>query len=235
MSTLLELNWRLQSLPEHEATQLFERIRAGNETSLINTQDDTRASGSQSKQLNIPTTPSEQTVSTVPDVIVDPLQPKEHDFLEMRFPADPVVIEIGVKRFFMCLGPMFPITTAEIGQAISHEVLEPLQQHGLRSFLAESNHAEASRKRAALSELCGMAAVGLQYDQDNLPLLGRFDKQYMAEPDDVDYSDMLIRIAKCFLDDIIEINPLRAARTCALLVMWNIINHSTVALSYCGK
>jgi len=78
-------------------------------------------------------------------------------------------------------------------------------------------HDELDRdaRRVALCELCCVAAVGALY----------MEEQLFVE-------DRLYRISRALLTDAILANPLRAAKCCILLGMFNIMNKGTVALSY---
>lgn len=71
--------------------------------------------------------------------------------------------------------------------------------------------------KASMSELCAIAAVGCQYLHDD----SLFELR-----------QAFYDVAKSFLDDCIESNPLRAMKVCTLLAMYNIMGKSTVALTY---
>jgi hypothetical protein len=74
-----------------------------------------------------------------------------------------------------------------------------------------------------MCELCGMAAVGVLYMRID-------DSSASAELASNFYS-----ITKHFLDNAIEADPLRATKVCALLALYNIVLHASVALAYVGR
>ena len=219
-------------MPRSEASQLLERIRAGEDlTSLLN---DPGITGN-SRPGNFLITSNVGSDDQVPSPDFVPAQRSQVETcLNMDLPLNIAALEIGIDRFFLCLGPLFPITTTETAQNLLQEFVEPLKHGDHGRSLKDRDNSERIRKCAAFSELYGMAAVGLQYNQSNLPILGRINQNTNVDEEATDYSEAMYQHSKHFLDEAIENDPLRAARNCALLTLWNIINHSTVALAYCG-
>lgn len=79
---------------------------------------------------------------------------------------------------------------------------------------------ERPSSKAAVCELCSLAAVGTQFSGGRIP------------PND---GDIMYSMAKQFLDDVIAVSPLRALKVVTLLAVYNIVNHATVSLAYIGK
>jgi hypothetical protein len=78
--------------------------------------------------------------------------------------------------------------------------------------------------RTEVSELAGMAAIGVVHAQLTDP----------TSSPPIELADYLYTMAKCGLDCAIQQDPLRAMKIAALLSMYNIVVHSTVALTYAG-
>ncbi len=97
-------------------------------------------------------------------------------------------------------------------------VYSPEQQ---RDILQHVYHdSERTSSKAAICELCSLAAVGTQFSGGEIP------------PDN---GDIMYSMAKQFLDDVIAVSPLRALKVVTLLAVYNMLNHATVSLAYIGK
>jgi len=90
-----------------------------------------------------------------------------------------------------------------------------------RDILRQVYHeSEGPSSKAAICELCTVAAVGTQFSAGQIP----------PETGDVMYT-----MAKHYLDNVIAASPLRALKVVTLLAMYNMVNHATVSLAYIGK
>jgi hypothetical protein len=116
--------------------------------------------------------------------------------------------------FFNCVGALFYIMGPE-------EVDENIQriQH-VQVPLGDIVLANEDPKMTTIAAgLAGMAAIGVVHAT-------------LADP--AELADYFYGVAKDGLDAAIECNPLGAVKICALVAMYNIIVHATVALSYLG-
>jgi hypothetical protein len=121
--------------------------------------------------------------------------------------------------FFNCVGALFYIMGPE-------EVDENIQriQH-VQVPLGDIVLANEDPKMTTIAAgLAGMAAIGVVHAT-------------LADPTTAppaELADYFYGVAKDGLDAAIECNPLGAVKICALVAMYNIIVHATVALSYLG-
>jgi len=97
-------------------------------------------------------------------------------------------------------------------------VYSPEQQQDILRHVYHDSERPSSK--AAICELCSLAAVGTQFSGGQIP------------PDN---GDIMYSMAKQFLDDVIAVCPLRALKVVTLLAVYNMINHATVSLAYIGK
>ena len=141
-------------------------------------------------------------------------------------------MKTGIDNFFTCTGALFPTFTREEADNMEREIIAPIQAHGYNWLLDSTDEPVSMRRKAALSELCGMAAIGLQYNSSTLPGLGM---PTAREPGLFEFDKAFYAISKRYLDTAIESNPFRAMKLCALLSMFNVITHSSVALAYVGR
>ncbi len=124
--------------------------------------------------------------------------------------------------FFDCIGALFYITDRDHADAIfkaicaSDHVHVPVAKIGYNS--------NDLQLRTLVSEIAGMAAIGVVHFQ-------LADPKHAPPPQ---VADDLYLIARNGLEAAIQYNPLRAMKLAALLAMYNIIVHATVALSYAG-
>jgi hypothetical protein len=121
--------------------------------------------------------------------------------------------------FFNCVGALFYIMKPE-------EVDESIQsiQH-VQVPLGDIVLANEDPKMTTIAAgLAGMAAIGVIHATLADPTTGP----------PAELADYFYEVAKSGLDAAIECNPLGAVKICALVAMYNIIVHATVALSYLG-
>ncbi|KAL8825677.1 MAG: hypothetical protein Q9191_004266 [Dirinaria sp. TL-2023a] len=241
VSAMLEIYWRLQNAPPNEATELLNRIRAGAEPDAVLTFENEQEGP---VDLELPPALSSSvtaTSMTLAPALNNPTATKtgqseiskaNEDWIIqiMSLPSTLFAIKVAIDRFHACTGIMFPVISREKSQQLQHDVLEPLLEHGVSWIFQEANDYEKLARIAALSELCGMAAVGLQFNHDTLPVLPMDSDKDLTE-----HSTPLYQLGKHFLDEAIKFNPFGAMRTCSFLAMFNIVDHSTVALAYCGN
>jgi hypothetical protein len=84
---------------------------------------------------------------------------------------------------------------------------------------------------ASVCSTCIMAAVGLQYTKDPIPAL---DFEPTSENGMYQYVAIFYEATKHLMDTTIENNVLNAIKVCAVMCVFNIILHSTVALANAG-
>jgi hypothetical protein len=124
-----------------------------------------------------------------------------------------------LKWFFNCVGALFYIVNEdaveESIQSIRH-VDVPLGD------LVSAN--EDPKTTTIAAELAGMASIGVVHATLSDP----------ASAPPAELADYFYAVAKLGLDAAMEYSPLRAVKICALVAMYNIIVHATVALSYLG-
>jgi hypothetical protein len=126
-----------------------------------------------------------------------------------------------LKWFFNCVGALFYImnedAVEESIQSIKHVQL-PLED------IVSANKEKDPTMATIAAELAGMASIGVVHANLSDPTA--------TSPAEV--ADYFYAVAKLGLDTAIEHSPLRAVKICALIAMYNIIVHATVALSYLG-
>jgi hypothetical protein len=122
--------------------------------------------------------------------------------------------------FLNCVGALFYIVSKDEAeesiQSINH-ISTPLGD------IVAGNKDPSTTTLAA--ELAGMASVGVVHAQLADP----------AAAPPAELADYFYAVAKLGLDVAIEHSPLRAIKICALIAMYNIIVHATVALAYLGR
>jgi hypothetical protein len=122
--------------------------------------------------------------------------------------------------FLSCAGPLFYVVSKDQAQAsiqsISH-VSMPLGDIVTRI--------KDPKMTTVAAELAGMASIGVVYAQLGDP----------ATAPPAELADYFYAVAKLGLDVAIEYSPRRAVKICALIAMYNIIVHATVALAYLGE
>jgi hypothetical protein len=121
--------------------------------------------------------------------------------------------------FYNCVGALFYIMNKDdVDRSIQsiQEIQLPLGD------IVEA--AENLGTTTIAAELAGMAAIGVIHAQLAHP----------ATAPPAELADYFYRVAKLGLDNAIQYNGMRAAKICALLAMYNVIVHATVALAYLG-
>lgn len=126
------------------------------------------------------------------------------------------LLKEGSKRFFRCVGTMFPVFTQKEVKEIQDELI------GLCRKKSRATVQEIYAKEVAFCELCVMAAAGFQYDGQSLP------------DGDPKKCTQFYQMARCFLDQVVEKDRLRAMRVCSLSGLYSVIAKSTLAVSYTG-
>jgi hypothetical protein len=142
-------------------------------------------------------------------------------------------LSLGIQSFNHYTGSIFFISELAETDVLVQNILNEIDTQQLGWLRNENDH-EISRKKTLLSEMCGMAAVGLQYNSETLDAEYPISTDLLYGFDGCQLSKMFYGIAKIFLDEAIETNPYRSMRICALLAIFNIIEHSSVAVAYNG-
>jgi hypothetical protein len=129
-------------------------------------------------------------------------------------------LAVPVDWFLNCVGALFYIVNKEEAEAnirsISHVSMP------LGDIVAKMKD---SRMTTVAAELAGMASVGVVHAQLGDP----------AGAPPLELADYFYAVAKLGLDVAVEYSPLRAIKICALIAMYNIMVHATVALAYLGE
>ncbi|KAF2395715.1 hypothetical protein EJ06DRAFT_260707 [Trichodelitschia bisporula] len=249
LGTMLELYWYLQTKSESEARSLFDRIRAGADLpSVTNMLAGSRELPTLERDgddemvdpLSRPTASehvaedeashaksSDSDETGTPRIL---MVPSESTLLDVfRIPEAVATLTSAIDTFYLGTGIMFYVMPKTEGYnllsqfhtefgggdgtTLGRMFCEPLDQ----------------QSKVLLCELAGMAAVGLQYGRDPIPAL-RFEGTKAAGT--LEFVDSFYMISKHFLEAVIQFDPVRAIRSCALLALFNVIAHSTMALAY---
>lgn len=242
---MLELFWDLQTKSALEAKDLLDRIRAGEDVSVLaragnlqslHAQRDEQAAQAQEQAELTPRSSLEPDVpdsysnsSTTQSLEKSSLDTTSHstppadEWDDLRggiqqtdspsssvdvstvlgFPMpDADTFKAAISYFYECTGSLFHSFTKEEGE----EMVAELAKNGTGRM-----------PKTVLCEICSLAAIASLYSRGKIAphLTGSF------------YS-----IAKQFLDDAIEADPVRAMKVCLLLAMYNIVHKGTVALAY---
>lgn len=119
----------------------------------------------------------------------------------------------------------------EVG-IIEREVFDGFASKGL-GWIAESSDGDVFERKSMLAELCAAGALGLQYQDEPFRQVPITESQSSRRIEDADQlSKIFYRIAKGLLDDSTEFSPYRALKLCTLLGIYNVMEHSSVALAY---
>ncbi|KAL9038923.1 MAG: hypothetical protein Q9214_005087, partial [Letrouitia sp. 1 TL-2023] len=233
ISSLLDIYGHLRDGSPAEANALLYRIRSSTDTSaVLDTIKENQPDAEQwyfSKIITEDDALDSQTIGeSSPFDGMDRKQYEEEALLNVNTASASATIKLGIDRFCLCGGTMFPIFPQEDQETLEREIIEPFGTHGIRWISQAPDERVRLSRMAAFSELCGLAAVGLLYNQDTLPSSPQSTPLEMAER-----RKPLYRLSRRFLDEAIENNPLRAMTVCASLTTYNMIAHSTVALAYC--
>lgn len=128
-----------------------------------------------------------------------------------------------IDTYFGIIGKLFYVLERDIIDA----TLQDLRASGyattpLSSFFSRNY---SLRVRTQVAELAGMAAIAVIHAQ-------------LMDPENsppIELADQFYTIAKHGLDFALQFHPVRAMKVAALVSMYNIVVHATVALSYAGK
>lgn len=105
---------------------------------------------------------------------------------------------------------------AESGQMF-HVLSRDQVESQFQTMYGQADHRS---RRLAACELCALAAIGSQYTEDLVS---------------TQIVQALYSVAKHLLDDLIDDDGVRAAKTCALLGMYNVMNKEKVAMTFIGE
>ncbi|KAI9709462.1 MAG: hypothetical protein M1820_003222 [Bogoriella megaspora] len=194
----------LQRKSPTEANDLLQRLRSDSSSSVLGNLN-TPSSTILTPFTQLPSIASATTASADTSFELDrPLGSRYHHpgtekLLNLPLSLALSAIEHGIDRFFLCVGTMFPVFERPEGERLKHEIIEPMKVFGTRYITAMSNSHDRAARTAGFSEACGMAAVGLQYNQSTLPALP-------AAPDfdGTEYQETLFALSKHFLDQAID-------------------------------
>ncbi|EOD50743.1 hypothetical protein GTA08_BOTSDO00263 [Neofusicoccum parvum] len=200
--------WRLKTLPPDEAAQTLERIRTSDDPSaLLDSPDSDGPNPKRSRSPDSADLPADQPppAKRQRDMQIapgDPLHLSSPDCSSAFSILKSPEIRDAFHYFLKCTGVLFHVFTKEQGNAALDDVL----------------HSEDSAiPKVSMCEVCAIAAVGAQYSQGRIP---------------VQTGEHFYNIAKYFLDDVVEFDPLRGMKICALFGMYNIVVKGSVALAF---
>jgi hypothetical protein len=142
-----------------------------------------------------------------------------------------VALDNGIDAFFSCTGCVFHI----YDQDEAHRLLSTIRPH-IRDADADWSQlflrdAPLIQLKASLCSVCIMAAVGLQYATNAIPV-PRLDAS--AECGMHKYITIFYEFTKHLMEVVIENDGIEAMKVCAAVCVFNSIEHATVALAYAG-
>jgi hypothetical protein len=231
-SALYEILWNLQNTSPEHATSLLGLLRSNQEDLgpilqhfAQNRKDPSYTSGS-SREDSVAYGTAQAAASTT-SALENSLD--LHRLLTARGPtaspsihhenARPQDLRAPLEWFFNCVGALFYIMNREEVEE-SMETIVSIQKP-IGDIVAANKDAQTT---TIAGELAGMASIGVVHAQLANP----------ATAPPAELADYFYAVAKLSLDVAIEYNPLRAVKICALIAMYNIIVHATVALAYLG-
>lgn len=152
-------------------------------------------------------------------------QKVDNPAIRSAFPSQDATLQVLdslLATFFDVIGKLFYI--AEKDEVKS--TVESLRASGHDGIpLADLvTHSRSVHLRTQVSELAGMASIAVVHAQLIDPIT--------SPP--IELADHLYTIARYGLDSALQYDPLRAMKVAALLSMYNIVVHATVALTYAG-
>jgi hypothetical protein len=238
-SDLYEILWYLQTKSPEQATALLELLRSNQEGGVgavlqhfaqyrqefshLNTTASNASSSSSSQHGAASLVPVLSEPLDLPgllDARGGATQPASVASISTRAHHATARDLVGpLEWFFNCVGALFYIMSpVEVDKNIQsiQQVQVPLGD------IVSTN--DDPKMTTIAAELAGMAAIGVVH-----ATLADPSKAPPAE-----LADYFYEVAKNGLDAAIEYSPLSAIRICALIAMYNIIVHATVALSYLG-
>ena len=107
----------------------------------------------------------------------------------------------------------FFASSAKLFHAFSHDQATQLVHSVYRQEMGD-------RTGASVSELCSIAAVGCMYSSDEIQ---------------DELRDAFYTVAKLYLEESLDADLFRGLKVCTLLAHYNVLDKSTVALSYVGQ
>jgi hypothetical protein len=239
-SALYEILWYLQTTSPEQATTLLDRLRANKDNDIGATlqhfaqhrREPSDATSSASKAALTAASPKQNVTlsdSNMPKSLdlpglLDGRKSIQSDDLaavtgRSHHAATVQGLEGPLQWFFNCVGALFYITNREEVQ----KNIESLDEiHVPLGDIVTSN--KDLKKITVAAEIAGMASIGIVH--------AHLANSAAAPP--VELSDYFYTVAKLGLDASIRYDPLRAVKICALLAMYNVIVHATVALAYLG-
>ncbi|KAL1635113.1 hypothetical protein SLS56_001865 [Neofusicoccum ribis] len=200
--------WRLKTLPPDEAAQTLERIRTCDDPSaLLDSPDSDGPNPKRSRSPDSADLPADQPppAKRQRDMQIasgDPLHLSSPDCSSAFSILKSPEIRDAFHYFLKCTGVLFHVFTKEQGNAALDDVLRS---------------EDSAIPKVSMCEVCAIAAVGVQYSQGRIP---------------VQTGEHFYNIAKYFLDDVVEFDPLRGMKICALFGMYNIVVKGSVALAF---
>lgn len=262
LTSLLEAFWYLQTRPLEEAQSFLEQVGSNKDISslldsLQSCKDSKKALAHKEMpwqqigtQRGLPDSTSsdslERSENTSSSITIDIDGNQQHNSNMARImssehtvarllcqPFVDAALSIGIASFIHYTGIILFISHLNAADQGVSDLLDAIKNAKL-DWILEGTDANASNRKALLSEICGMAAVGLQYNSETLDQENPTSLEKIYGIDAYQVSKMLYSISKQFLDDAIESNPYQAMRICTLLVVYNIIEHASVAVAYSG-
>ena len=126
---------------------------------------------------------------------------------------------------------MFHTYDRDEGETLLAIVLDAIDEAGGNWAPLIFEESISKRTKASLCAVCVMAAIGLQYTRDPIPSM---NFETSTEAGTYACVSSFYWVSKELLEGAIETNDLEAMKVCAMLSIFNIIAHSTVALAYTG-
>lgn len=229
----------MQNQPAADASRAYEMLRSGVPASRL------------LEILKVDTSgPSQQSSATSsswrrPAVVIEPemLRTKETEFFAassdvqdllaaLQKPIAWSALKSGVDAFYLCLRCIFHIFDPDEGESLLLQVMPAIEEAGRDWTMLIFEDASPRQMKASLCAACIMAALGLQYTCDPIPALNfatsRHNNTYS-------YAYVFYWISKQLIGDAIENDDLETMKICAAMSVFNIIEHSTVALAYVGR
>jgi hypothetical protein len=227
--SLYEILWYLQTTSPEQATAMLDMLRASNHQDMDGTVQNMGAAVQHFAQNRQEVPPVIAPVSGAPshapelvDIgrLLDDRGPTQQDSAaSFSHYATVQALEGPLEWFYNCVGALFYIMNRDDVDRSVKSIRG--NQSPLGDIVAAG---EDLGTTTIAAELAGMAAIGVVHAQ-------------LADPTTAppaELADYFYRVAKLGLDYAIQYNGLRAAKICALLAMYNVIVHATVALAYLG-
>lgn len=209
LSGSVNLLWTLKTLPSEEAAAFLERIRSAEDPSTLlvsGVPNGKRPRSPDSPSVGSKRVNSSQTPSAME---MHPWDPQSALTTTQDCSAFSIIKSPACRDafhyFIKCTGTLFHIFTADQGNAALDDVLRC---------------EDGAFPKISLCEVCAIAAVGAQYSRGKISASA---------------GENFYNLAKHFLDDVIECDPLRGMKVCTLLAMYNIVIKGTVALAFIGE